>query len=101
MLRAEHEDSLLKASTDLRNLQVDEARENLTAMEKSKVLVEARIDYYSKLKKRSEKERASTDKLSEVRKKTAKKSWSSRCHSFNCSERAQFYDCHQRPPFFH
>ena len=52
MLRAEHEDSLLKASTELRNLQVDEARENLAAMEKSKVLVEARIDYYSKLRKK-------------------------------------------------
>src|SRR4029077_11432194 len=54
MLRAEHEDSLLKASTDLRNLQVDEARENLAAMEQSKLLVEARIDYYSNLEKRSE-----------------------------------------------
>ena len=72
MLRAEHEDSLLKASTELRNLQVDEARENLAAMEKSKVLVEARIDYYSKLEKRSEKERASTNKLSESEKNRKK-----------------------------
>jgi hypothetical protein len=72
MLRAEHEDSLLKASTELRNLQVDEARENLAAMEKSKVLVEARIDYYSKLEKRSEKERASTNKLSESEKNRQK-----------------------------
>ena len=74
MLRAEHEDSLLKASTELRNLQVDEARENLAAMEKSKVLVEARIDYYSNLEKRSEKEKASTKSLDDAELKRMKSS---------------------------
>ena len=74
MLRAEHEDSLLKASTELRNLQVDEARENLAAMEKSKLLVEARIDYYSNLEKRSEKEKASTKSFDDAELKRMK-SW--------------------------
>ena len=51
LLRAEHEEGLLKAYTELRNLQVDEARENRSAMGKSKVLVEERIEYYSNLEK--------------------------------------------------
>ena len=74
MLRAEHEDSLLKASTELRNLQVDEARENLAAMEKSKVLVEARIEYYSNLQKRSEKEKTAIKKSGEAESKRKKSS---------------------------
>jgi hypothetical protein len=74
MLRAEHENSLLKASTELRNLQVDEARENLAAMEKSKALVEERIDYYSNLEKRSEKEVASTKSLDDAELKRMKSS---------------------------
>ncbi len=65
LLRAEHEQRLLNAATELRNLQVDEARENLSALEKSKVLVEERIEYYSNLEKRSEKERSSIGKLAE------------------------------------
>ena len=63
LLRAEHEDSLLRASTELRNLQVDEARENLSSMEKSKLLVEERIEYYSSIEKRSEKEKEATKNL--------------------------------------
>jgi hypothetical protein len=68
LLRAEHEESLLKASTELRNLQVDEARENLAALEKSKVLVEERIAYYSNIKNRSENENAATDKTNKAEK---------------------------------
>ena len=87
MLRAEHEDSLLKASTELRNLQVDEARENLAAMEKSKVLVEARIDYYSNLEKRSEKEKASTKSLDDAELKRMKSSEQEMAASrWNCSK---------------
>ena len=63
LLRSEHEQSLLKASTELRNLQVDEARENLAALEKSKILVEERIEYYSNLEKRTEKEREANSQL--------------------------------------
>ena len=74
MLRAEHEESLLKASTELRNLQVDEARENLAAMEKSKVLVEARIEYYSNLQKRSEKEKTAIETSGEAESKRKKSS---------------------------
>ena len=73
LLRAENEQSLLNASTELRNLQVDEARENLSALEKSKVLVEERIEYYSNLEKRSEKEKSavvSTD-MAEKHRKTS------------------------------
>ncbi len=74
LLRAEHEESLLKASTELRNLQVDEARENLAAMEKAKVLLTARIDYYSNLEKRSEKEKAATKSLDSAELKRMKSS---------------------------
>ncbi len=74
LLRAEHEDSLLKASTELRNLQVDEARENLAAMEKSKVLVEERIKYYSSIERTSEKEEASTQSLDNAESQRAKSS---------------------------
>ena len=63
LLRAAHEDSLLKASTELRNLQVDEARESLAAIEKSKTLVAERMTYYSNLEKTSEKEKASIASL--------------------------------------
>jgi hypothetical protein len=63
LLRDQHEESLLKASTELKNLQVDEARENLTALEISKLLVEERIDYYSKIERRSEKEKSAIRSL--------------------------------------
>ena len=63
LLHAEHAESLLKASTDLRNLQVDEARENLAAVERSKLLAQERLDYYSNVEKRSEKEKAANKSL--------------------------------------
>lgn len=72
LLRAGHEESLLNAATELRNLQVDEARENLAAMEKSKLLVEERIDYYSNLESRSEKETASIESLDDAELKRMK-----------------------------
>jgi hypothetical protein len=72
LLRAGHEESLLKASTELKNLQVDEARENLAALEKSKLLVEERIEYYSNLEMRSEKEKASVRSLDDAELKRMK-----------------------------
>ncbi len=72
LMRSEHEEAVLKASTDIRNLQVDEARQNLTALEKARDLVQERIDYYANLKKRSDKEKSATDKLSESEKKRNK-----------------------------
>jgi hypothetical protein len=73
-LRAAHEESLLKATTELRNLQVDEARENLAATEKSKALVTERITYYSNMERRSEKEKASTKCLDDAELKRIKSS---------------------------
>ena len=68
-----HEESLLKASTELKNLQVDEARENLAGLERSKLLVDERIEYYSNLEKRSEKEKAAVKSLdaAELKRKNA------------------------------
>ncbi len=74
LLRAKHEESLLKASTELKNLQVDEARENLAALERSKLLVEERIEYYSNLEKRSEKEKAAVRSLDAAEEKRVKAS---------------------------
>ena len=69
LLRAEHEDEILKLSKEIKSLQVDEARENLSATEKSKILIEERIAYYSEVQKRSDKERASISKQDEAERK--------------------------------
>ncbi len=63
LLRSEHEEKLFAATIDIRKLSLEEAEENLKALEYSKKITESRLDYYSNLEKVSTKEKLQLMKL--------------------------------------
>ncbi|HEX5026613.1 MAG TPA: neuraminidase-like domain-containing protein, partial [Agriterribacter sp.] len=75
LLRAGHELKLLQAMSDTKKMQLDEAKENLSALQATRKITEARYDYYVNIEKINTKEQLYLDKLEESRnqQKTAEK----------------------------
>ena len=63
LLRAGHELKLLQVVSDVKKLQLDEARENLSALKTMRKITEVRYDYYVEIEKLSAKEALHLNKL--------------------------------------
>jgi hypothetical protein len=72
LLRAEKETQLLGSVRSAREAQLKEAKENIAALERSQAIVQERLEYYSQLKKRSDKENQNLDRLSDSERKRKK-----------------------------
>jgi len=68
ILRQNQEIQLLNAIKDIRKKQIDEAKENIVGLERSKAVIEERYDYYTNIEKISSKEQLNLDKLGEANK---------------------------------
>lgn len=68
LLRQKHEIEVLDAVTAVKEKQIEEAKENLEAARKSKIVAETRRNYYRDLERLSASERLHLDKLTESQK---------------------------------
>lgn len=68
LLRQRQELTVLNAATAVREKQVEEAKENLEGVKKSKVVIETRRDYYRDIERLSASEKLHIDKLVESQK---------------------------------
>ena len=67
LLRAGHEQKLLRQMSDIKTLQLDEARQNVSALHTMRKITEARYDYYFKIEKINSTEQLNLDKLEDSR----------------------------------
>lgn len=67
LLRAGHELKMLQVISDVKKLQLDEARENLSSLKTMRKITEARHDYYVKIEKINSKEQLNLNKLGNSR----------------------------------
>ena len=66
LLRNELELKVLNAVTDMKKLQIDEAKEQIEVLKRAKLVTEERQQYYSTVEKISQKEQLNLDKLAEA-----------------------------------
>lgn len=69
LLRQGQEMRVLQAATAVREKQIEEAKENLTGVKKSKAVAETRRNYYRDIEQLSSKEKLHLDKMTESQKK--------------------------------
>jgi hypothetical protein len=69
LLRQSHEVRILEAVKAIKEKQIEEAKENLTGVKKSKVVAETRRNYYRDIERLSAQERLNLDKLADAQTK--------------------------------